>query len=103
LIPARREPSQLLLNELQLVHDLFEVVAGLGGLRRVKRSGSRSDISLASGLEYDCKWRIVVNARLPCGLQCNSTLPTKRPRHPKVARQRDRGTTAIGCRPPSGH
>jgi hypothetical protein len=32
LIPARQEASQQLLNELQLVHDLSEVVAGLSGL-----------------------------------------------------------------------
>jgi len=32
LIPARREPGQLLLHEIQLVHNLGEVIAGLGGL-----------------------------------------------------------------------
>ena len=32
MIPARREASQQLLNEIELVHDLGEVVAGLGGL-----------------------------------------------------------------------
>ena len=32
LIAARREASQQLLNEVQLVHDLSEVVAGLGTL-----------------------------------------------------------------------
>ena len=42
LIPARREASQQLLNKVQLVHDLSEVVAGLGTSRSVKRSGSSS-------------------------------------------------------------
>jgi len=32
LIPARREASDQFLNEVQLVHHLGEVVAGLGGL-----------------------------------------------------------------------
>ena len=32
LIPPRREPGDQLLDEVQLVHDLGEVVAGLGGL-----------------------------------------------------------------------
>ena len=32
LIPARRQAGQLLLNEIQLVPDLREVIAGLGGL-----------------------------------------------------------------------
>ena len=32
LIPARGEPGQLHPQKLQLVHDLCEVVAGLGGL-----------------------------------------------------------------------
>ena len=48
MIPARREAGDQFLNEVQLVHDLGEVVAGLGGLARVKGSGSRSVMSLAS-------------------------------------------------------
>jgi hypothetical protein len=32
LISARWQPGQLLLYKIQLVHDLREVIAGLGGL-----------------------------------------------------------------------
>ena len=39
LIPARREASQLRLSELQLVHDLSEVVAGLGSLTKGEAVG----------------------------------------------------------------
>jgi len=40
LIPARGEPGQLRLHEIQLVHDLREVIAGWAAAwRGVKRSG----------------------------------------------------------------
>jgi hypothetical protein len=32
LIPTRREPGQLHFQKIQLVHDLREIIAGLGGL-----------------------------------------------------------------------
>jgi len=34
LSPARGEPGQLCLHEIQLVHDLREVIPGLGGLTK---------------------------------------------------------------------
>ena len=46
LIPAGREPGQLVLHELQLVHDLRDVVAGLRGLTEAKASGPRSVMPL---------------------------------------------------------
>jgi hypothetical protein len=39
LIPTCREPGDQLLNELQLVHHLREVVAGLGGLAKGEALG----------------------------------------------------------------
>ena len=39
LIPARREAGDQFLNEVQLVHDLSEVVAGLGGLAESEALG----------------------------------------------------------------
>ena len=41
LIPARREASQQLLNKVQLVHDLSEVVAGLGSLPKGESARGR--------------------------------------------------------------
>ena len=47
LIPARREASQQLLNEIELVHDLGEVVAGLGGLAEGEAAWGRDHWAFA--------------------------------------------------------
>ena len=66
MIPARREAGDQFLNEVQLVHDLGEVVAGLGGLAEGERSGSRSVMSLASRLEVSrIRSALLINTRLP--------------------------------------
>ena len=66
MIPARCDAGDQLLDEIQLVHHLGEVVAGLGGLAEGERSGSRSVMSLASRLEVSrIRSALLINTRLP--------------------------------------
>jgi hypothetical protein len=48
LIPAGREAGELALHEFQLVHDLREIIAGLGGLPKGETLGIEVVIGHAS-------------------------------------------------------
>ena len=52
LILARRQPGQLALHELQRVHDLSEVIAGLGGLAESEALGIEVGHVSCVELEY---------------------------------------------------
>ena len=47
LIPSRRDAGDQVLHEVQLVHDLSEVVAGLGGLAEGEAAWGRDHWAFA--------------------------------------------------------
>src|SRR6516225_622587 len=72
LIPARREPGQLLLDEIQLVHDLGEVIASLGGLAEGEALGVEVGHTALTGSG-------LASTFLPSGPQDTLVLQRRRP------------------------